>query len=472
MKKFLIVFLAIVSVVAVAVTAIVFIPKAVNESSINKLSSGGVQDGATTFSLNDAFEGSAKVENGKMEFCFTQIDGKTEFVQEINHLYLIGEYSVGLDKNITLKVEECYNMLELVGTEKDIENYKKIKTKRYQDYLDKGNYTQQQYDREMALINGEKAYPMNEEGNITSAKLRMDTETGKVYLMSYKSSYATVEYSYHENGAIKSETAKLVGLIPGGKIEYDTKGNQLKDGSEREFYDDGVIKRESLYIEESNSIQTYEYDTEGRLLKFSQKISGTSFETYADTYEYNADGICVAIKYGSGFGEAQQERQIIAYGHEMEISIDSWSDGTEMKSVKEIFGGETIKETREHSGDIKDVDYYENNVAVKSCRYVNGQLTTEDYLNENGDTVEGYYYENGKFVNKALYYYTGRDVTKIEEYNSKGELTSISYYENRNEIKETQYENGQITEEYYFNENGDLIETHYYENGKLAWKSN
>lgn len=472
MKKFLIVFLAIIAVVAVAIAAIVFIPTAANEKSINQLSSGGIIEGATTFALNDAFEGSAKVENGKMEFCFTQIDGKTDYVKEKSHLYLIGEYSVGPDKNITLKVEECYIMLELVGTEKDIENYKKIKTKRYQDYLDKGNYTQQQYDREMALINGEKVYSASEEGTITSAKLRMDTEIGKVYLMSYKSPYGTVEYSYHENGAIKSETANVVGLFSTDKIEYDTKGNRLKDGSEREFYDDGVIKRESLYIEESNSIQTYEYDTEGRLLKFSQKISGTSFETYADTYEYNADGICVAIKHGSGFSEAQQERQIIAYGHEIETCISTYSNGDKEKEVTEFFGEETIKKTREYDDGTRDVSYYENNVVVKECRYINGQLFSERYLGKNGDLSEFYEYKNGSLVQKQLYFYENGENTKIEVYNGNGVLTEISYYRNGNCTKTCQYENGQITEEYYFNENGDLIETHYYENGKLAWKSN
>ena len=344
MKKFLIVFLAIIAVAAIAVSAFVFVPKVVNESQVNKLSSGGIQDGTTTFILSDAFEGSAKVENEKMEFCFTTVryanfnDIPTSFVKEKEHLYLIGEYSVGSDKNITIDVEECYNILELVGTEENIENYKQIYTKMYQDYLSRRLYTQQQYDREIAIINGKKTYPINEKATITTAKLRMDTETGKTYLISYGSQYSTVEFSYHENGAIKSETVKIMGVIPEHVQEYDTKGNKLKDGSEREFYDDGVIKRESVYRGYSNHI--YEYDTEGRLVKYSRRDDGAPVDMFKYTYEYNSDGICFFIKYES-LGSFS-ETQILAFGHERETM---WDEYSEHKRTEERFDGEIIKET-------------------------------------------------------------------------------------------------------------------------------
>lgn len=354
MKKFLIVFLAIIAVAAIAVSAFVFVPKVVNESQVNKLSSGGVQDGATTFALNDTFEGSAKVENGKMEFCFTQIYGKTDYVKEKEHLYLIGEYSVGLDKNITLNVEESYNMLELVGTEKDIENYKKIKSKMFQEYLDRGNYTQQQYDREMTLINGEKVYPLNEEEIITSAKLRMDTETGKVYLISYGNKAETIEYTYHDSGEIKTETYKGYGAIPLGKIEYDTKGNQLISGSEREFYDSGVIKRESDYYDYKDHI--FEYDVNGRLIKSyctEEEEGGTLRETFIKTYEYNSDGICVLIE--SENDGHYSKTKILGYGHEIRTR---WTSNPENKLVEEYFDGEIIKEETYKDGKLIRVDNY------------------------------------------------------------------------------------------------------------------
>ena len=208
----------------------------------------------------------------------------------------------------------------------------------------------------MALINGEKVYSASEEGNITSAKLRMDTETGKVYLMSYKSQYATVEYSYHVNGTIKSETAKMMGTIPVDKTEYDTKGNQLKDGSEREFYDDGVIKREILLDENRDETHFYEYDTEGRLVKYSVKSDGAVIDKFEEIYEYNADGICVLIKHSKRPGtriEYSTERKIIGYEHEIKTTYSFGSSPSghyRYKQVEEIFNGEVIKEiSREES---------------------------------------------------------------------------------------------------------------------------
>lgn len=357
MKKALIVILVILCVSAIAVSAIIFVPKAVNESQVNKLASGGVKVGETTFILSDAFEGSAKVENEKMEFCFTQVYGQTEFVKEKHHLFLIGEYSVGLDKNITLDVEESYYMLELVGTEKNIENYKKINSKMFQEYLDRGNYTQQQYDREMTLINGEKAYPMNEEEIVTSAKLRMDTETGKVYLISYGNMTETIEYAYHDSGEIKTETYKGYGTIPLGKIEYDTKGNQLISGSEREFYDSGVIKRESYYYDYKDHI--FEYDVNGRLIKSYCTVEvegyneGTLREVFIKTYEYNSDGICVLIESESD--GHYSKTKILGYGHEIRTR---WTSNPENKLVEEYFDGEIIKEETYKDGKLIRVDNY------------------------------------------------------------------------------------------------------------------
>ena len=195
MKKALVIILAIITVLVVAVSLIIFVPKIANEAKINKLSAGGVKLGEYTYSLNETFEGKINVTEDKVVFCYTQVQGQTDFVKEKEHLYIVGKYSVGLDKNITVDIEECYNMRELIGTEENIENYKQYHEKKYKEYLDDGRYTQQQYDREIALINGEKAYPINEKATPTSAKLRMDAENGKVYLMSFKNKYITVSYS-------------------------------------------------------------------------------------------------------------------------------------------------------------------------------------------------------------------------------------------------------------------------------------
>lgn len=336
MKKFLIVFLAIISVLAVAVSAFAFVPKAVSESKVNQLASGGEKIGETVFSLNDSFEGAVNMtEDNKIEFCFTEVlsvagDGEAgmweyNYIQAKEHLYLIGEYSVGLDKNITIDVEEYYSVLELVGSEQNIANYRDINTKRTKELFESGSRTQEEFDAEISRINGESFLPdeviMSNayiSSPIISAKLRMDTENNKAYLISYQTKNETVEFSYYETGEIKSKTSKLFGTVPLNVSEYDINGKKLVINSQREFYDNGAIKTQSK--ENTNSTWFYEYDIDGKLVKFY-----ADYHDWIDRYEYvyNNEGICTSTKFVKDDNYRVFIKRDIKYlGYRHEIHID------------------------------------------------------------------------------------------------------------------------------------------------------
>ena len=441
MKKALVIILAIITILVVAVSLIIFVPKIANEAKINKLSAGGVKLGETTFSLNDAFEGTVNItEDNKIEFCFTEVYGQTDFVKEKRNLHFIGEYSVGLDKNITIDVEEYYETLELVGTEENIENYIITHTNRFQLYLDKGNYTKEQYDREISLINGEKCYPTKDATLITTVKLRMDTENNNVYLISYGNNYNTIEFSYYDTGEIKSQKHKGLGVIPLYLVEYDTKGNQLIENSEREFYDNGVIKKES--VKQDYELHIYEYDTNGRLIKhlFGDRI--------IETYEYNAEGICICVKQDWFYG-GSYVRQIKGYEHELRINYDNTGTAT---SASEYLCEIHIKEIGYNNGKLYYERYYnESEKITYECFYNEaGSLSLERYYDENGEPTETIAYDdNGEISKKYIF---NENVTREIYYYINGKLSSIEYYD----------ENGDLINREHYNEKGELNYTDIY----------
>lgn len=345
MKKALIIILVILGVLGIAVASLAFVPKAINESKVNQLASGGVKEGKTAFVLNDDYEGSLNLVDGKAEFCFTTIieptyhnAGPTSFVKEKVHLYLIGKYSIGLDKNITIDVEECYEILELVGDEKNKAEYISIWSNDYKEHFDSGEYTLEDYNEAITRINGEKYIP-SDKVSITSVKLRMDTESGKVYILSYNTNTFSAECSYHESGAIKSITKKYVGLVPVEVEEYDVKGNRLKKDYEREFYDNGVIKTETL--DNDGEFIKLEYDSDGKLVKKYE-------HQFVETYEYNTDGVCINVKeYITSYdGNCKMigERQIIGYGHWIRSGTGILSPLEEAEEIyiDEYYAGEII----------------------------------------------------------------------------------------------------------------------------------
>lgn len=335
MKKFLIVFLAILSVSVIAVLAIVFVPKAVNESQINKLSSGGVIESETIISsnINSNSKGTVKLEEGKMEYCLTLVNGQTDFVKVKEHIFLIGKYSLDSDKNIIIDVEERYAVLELDGDEQSKEDYIKIHTQKSQSWVDYGQQTLEEHNKYVARLNGEKYEPI-EDYAIDSVKLRMDTENNTFYLISFETKDVTVEYSYDENGLLKSEKVKKMGITL-SSTEYDKKGNLIRDDAEIEFHDNGVIKNETYMNGQSTFISTY--DNNGRLEKLVRSYSNGN--TDVEEYIYNDDGICVLIKRDNdGY---YSEKEIIGYGRIIETH---YTQAGKTSKVIEYYGEETVKE--------------------------------------------------------------------------------------------------------------------------------
>lgn len=356
MKKALVIILAIITVLVVAVSLIIFVPKIANEAKINKLSAGGVKLGETTFSLNDAFEGTVNItEDNKIEFCFTEVlsnpldgcDGMWEYnyIQAKEHLHLIGEYSVGLDKNITIDVEEYYSVLELVGSEQNIANYRDINTKRNKELFESGNRTQNEFDAENSRLNGERfladqvvlsnAYISS---SIISAKLRMDTENNKVYLISYQTKHETIEFSYYETGDIKSKTSKLFGTVPLNVTEYDINGKQLHHNSQREFYDNSAIKTET--VEGTSTTRFCEYNIDGQLVKSYTVLHGDVIYHYE--YEYNDDGICISSQQVGEGVRVKRDIKYLGYKHSIEIDYLP-PDFKESTGCVEYYGYEDMK---------------------------------------------------------------------------------------------------------------------------------
>ena len=257
--------------------------------------------------------------------------------------------------------------------------------------------------------------------------------------------------------------------------------------SKNTTYSDGVIHGEKIYNEVGKMLERKSFDDQGNV-------------TSNTTYEYDAKSNPTAInRYQNG---VLQENQKWEY------------DANDNITLKEhyILGELISKEVSEYSSDNKRIKHYiytqeglvsseEVDPATGECirkDYSGEQVTREEKFDSNGVQLYRYSYENGTLKYKEIFtngkvtiyenYNNGVIMTHVEyEYNAEGSqskriesyyddngnLTVKVYYENNKRVLEECYEDGQVTsfEKYGYDSNGFQISHEYYIGDKLISKT-
>lgn len=280
MKKY---FLAIILIiVALALSACsVAIPWAPGE--------GGVQDGEYRFGLYDnETEFILTIHGDKAMLEMRDMYNFYGSAKEVQVSIIEGKYSV-VNNNIVLTANEGSRKKEYVGTEQDIEYYKAQELAELKRHYDGGDYTKEEYEAELALINGEIQKKTGEENANATITMRIDISNNKLYMLKMEAKSYTMTYNYRQDGSLEYVATYAMGIEQEKQL-FDEHNNAIEEGVIREYYTNGKVKKEvypaGSYYDTQECI--LEYNEDGKLIKDTSSSDTNRFVT---EYFYNSEGL-------------------------------------------------------------------------------------------------------------------------------------------------------------------------------------
>lgn len=250
-------------------------------------------------------------------------------------------------------------------------------------------------------------------------------------------------YYYYENGNIKREVPYLNDKKQGLGFEYDINDNIIsiiryrnneiieqeninhynsegeKDGIWRNYYENGNIKDEKIYLNGKLNGYYKLYNEEGKLIE--------------------------AIKYKSG-----------------ELDLESKDFETNIE----------IKEEYDENENLIFQGSYKNNIPIGIHRFFNnkGKVIKSTTYDINGNKIaEGKVLMNGNEDGEWVYYYENRNKNAVGTYNNGNKTGKWTYYYPNERIKQTgTYNNGKFSGAWkWYYSTGEILKEENYIYGKL-----
>ena len=271
-----------------------------------------------------------------------------------------------------------------------------------------------------------------------------------------------ISYYYYENGKLKKEIPFENDKKQGIGFEYDHNENIIsitryrnneiiineqinrynnngaKEGTWKEFYDNGKVKEEKNYIDGKLNGLFKIYNEEGKLLETLNYING-QVDLSGENYE-----IDINIKE-----EYDDQGNLIfqgSYKNEKPVGTHRWFDNNGNVIESKIYNiyGNVISEGIVCLNGKEDGEwtYYYNNGKVKSkgtynkgnknkkwtYYYINGKVQqVGNYSNGKCNGNWKWYYETGELLKEEFYLYGNLD-GEVIEYSEKGDIISKGNY--------------------------------------------
>lgn len=406
-------------------------------ANVKDLCEGSVQDGTYRFSMGEEVDIELTISGDSATLIQRTFGNQTSYVNDTTVLIFNGTYKLKSNGNVVFTAVDAQEKLELVGTEENIAEYVAYHTELLL-------MSEEEYQDQMALLNGE-AIGVDSKG--VSLTARLDIQNGKMYIIEYNQGgeEGTVSFKYHPNGVIKTAVLQY-GLFDRETIEYDEYGYDLSYGVQREYYENGMLKREEYPNGRGPSIdssEVFEYNEQGQLISV-ERDNGTG----RTEYYYNEDGVLVLEKvYGYKDGEISlyDETEYLSYSSRRTKCFDLEYYTFEEKEISYIneYWNSKIKRSISFCSDgdsrYYDVRNYNNEGScVSQERYdADGVLLVSYNYNDDGSWSITEYYPDGqeKIVCEcpnerpsAVYIYN-----VMTEYNPDGSIKWIWRYDENGE---------------------------------------
>lgn len=299
---------------------------------------------------------------------------------------------------------------------------------------------------------------------------------------------------YDENGNIVLEVNYCAGKKCGNRITYTENEviveqfeNDVKNGYTYIYTKDGKLKRKTFFANGLEEGDSYEYDTDGRIITIFQYRKGYLISReYINRYNSQGKkhGVWVEFYEDGKIKERQDWRNGLLDGY-----VKTFDRNGNLEKIERYRNGELVVDSK----DIKILeikyDYYDDGKVkiagsyymgipegvrreydrmgniIKSYFFINGKIILEGIIDEKGlkqGEFKEYYetgvlsaegrYKDSRPVGYWKYYYPGGNLYQEGEYDSKGRKTGKWL---------TYFDNGQIQKEEYFEK--DLHEGEYKE---------
>lgn len=469
MKKFLLIFIAVLMIVAVGCGAG---EQNDDNSNTNPTDKPENTDTYVCSGVTDGFEDARLVlsKDGKCELITcTQ---KTEFDNDdINSLLSEDGEPAGLQGEIVIKSNmiftgtytqdgnkcqlnlsgKVYMSIDVIGQDRD---------KFIPLYLEKAKkYNEEMYNMYKQAIESRYDYSEESEGATIDADVELkDNNFIMLEVNGYENSKLAMKQEYN-NGIIVKNTVYSNGVVYSEKT-YNEAGKIIE---QKRFDDQGNV----------TSNTTYGYDNRGNLIASNRYQNGELQENEKWEYDTNNNEILsehyvlgdLISKEVSEYTSDNIRIKFYVYTQEGLVSSEEVDAVTGECIRKEYIGDQVSREEKFDSDGVQLYKYdYENGILKYKEIFTNGKVT----MYEN--------YNNGIITTHIEYEYnsTGEASKRTESYyNDNGELAVVVYYENDKRVLEEQYENGQVTsfEKYEYDSQGFQIRYEYYIGNELFIKT-
>ncbi len=361
------------------------------------------------------------------------------------------------------------------------------------------------YDKNHNYIGSEIVYANGNHGEGGTSYLYDDQSNliEKTHIFCYadgiqhlrKESYAT------DNNGYTTLTTTIDGILE-HQILYDIDGSRLEETS----YSNGSISQSYIYDENEkliskqidNEIYTYDYDTNGMLVKEHYIVDGSEVET--TIHSYNEKGQKIETTYYNSKGEKKgywevfiydkrgdlvKEEHYSYYGEKVSYNEYVYDNNHNLTSNIYYYDGEAVHHhTYTYDSDNRELSYsfisFGEIVEQQKCIYdkngnqmftefydrISESFTYNDYqFDENGNLVETINYNDSHNENYRITYIYDKSGNKTEEKKTNSDDEVEYYYQwqydnNGNTIRYVAYTVGskEYTNQYTYDDNNNLIE--------------
>ncbi len=250
-------------------------------------------------------------------------------------------------------------------------------------------------------------------------------------IVNYQSGKAVWIREYDENGTY----IKYIEYTPYGHFEqsmldghihdkitfYNTSG-QMTAATEYEYYENGILSKETVHSDSGNVKEVYFYDSDGVNIKsqFYSSISGKYVLDQSAEFEYAPNGQNLKSTYYRGDGTLFQTHEYDENGHIVKNTYYD-SDGNTEKYILYLYG-ENSKKTSE------------------TCYGPLGNILSCYLYKENGDKLKLINYSEDGSPSLVYEYGDSGNIKKIENYGENGILSSFEEFdEDGNKVRYTSY---------------------------------
>ena len=248
-------------------------------------------------------------------------------------------------------------------------------------------------------------------------------------------------FYYFPDGKVKQKILFKDGLEDGTSFEYDKNGiitsiaqykkgflvnrdninrfdyNGLKRGLWKEFYENGSVKSECIYLDGKKNGFLKEYSEEGNLVKIEKYINGEKqldapeLKNYEIRYDYYPNG---KIKVAGSYYNNKAE------GVRREYSPDGKIEKSYILMDGKVTGMGIVDENGWKQGRWKE--YYDDGSLKQEGSYLNTKKTGEwkFYFPGSGNVIEqiGTYTKSGKPDGEWKWFYESGHIHRIENFNN------------------------------------------------------